>query len=430
MDEDAPVLSADGLTLYFCSRGHDSMGGYDIFRSTYDATSGTWSKPLNLGYPFNSPADDIYFIPDSLNTIFHLASNREGTIGQEDLFVIKMHSNVLVKGRVTDKRTGEPLTGFTVKFVAQRKPERQETITTDSNGTYSASLRSNYYYNTEIRSDEGNVLLNEILEVSPAYVENTQLIENFQIDFTAEEIVVQRQRLRLENLNLIKIQYLPEDSLIISGKVNNTEGVVPDARVTIRKENSGDVLYETQTDAKGAYSFSFVSEKETDYIIEIHKSNYLLNSIAVLYNEKVNVIGNQPEQQSARINAIDVTTRLSEIKVGAKQVLGGVYFEFKSADLFSESYIALDKLVNFLEQHPNITLEVGGYTDDSGTQQKNKQLSLKRAQTVSNYLQAKGISGQRLKAAGYGKSGPIVSNEFALNGRDVNRRVEIKILSN
>jgi outer membrane protein OmpA-like peptidoglycan-associated protein len=317
-----------------------------------------------------------------------------------------------------------------VKFVAQRKPERQETITTDSNGTYSASLRSNYYYNTEIRSDEGKVLLNEILEVSPAYVENTQLIENFQIDFTAEEIVVQRQRLRLENLNLIKIQYLPEDSLIISGKVNNTEGVVPDARVTIRKENSGDVLYETQTDAKGAYSFSFVSEKETDYIIEIHKSNYLLNSIAVLYNEKVNVIGNQPEQQSARINAIDVTTRLSEIKVGAKQVLGGVYFEFKSADLFPESYIALDKLVNFLEQHPNITLEVGGYTDDSGTEQKNKQLSLKRAQTVINYLQAKGISGQRLKAAGYGKSGPIVSNEFALNGRDVNRRVEIKILSN
>jgi outer membrane protein OmpA-like peptidoglycan-associated protein len=85
--------------------------------------------------------------------------------------------------------------------------------------------------------------------------------------------------------------------------------------------------------------------------------------------------------------------------------------------------------VDFLKEYPKITLEVSGYTDDLGTERENKILSLKRAQAVVQYLNAKGIAKNRLKATGYGKSQPIVSNESALNGRDINRRVQIRILS-
>jgi hypothetical protein len=80
-DEDAPFLSEDGNTLYFSSRGHDSMGGYDVFKTTYSPGSRSWSKPVNMGYPFSTPADDIYFVTDSLNTISYVTSNRNGTTG-------------------------------------------------------------------------------------------------------------------------------------------------------------------------------------------------------------------------------------------------------------------------------------------------------------------------------------------------------------
>ncbi|MBS1652885.1 MAG: PD40 domain-containing protein [Bacteroidetes bacterium] len=62
LDEDYPCLSADGKTLYFSSKGYDSMGGYDIYKSTWNNETQTWDKPINLGSPVNSPFDDLYFL--------------------------------------------------------------------------------------------------------------------------------------------------------------------------------------------------------------------------------------------------------------------------------------------------------------------------------------------------------------------------------
>jgi hypothetical protein len=61
-DEEYPFLSPDGKTLYFSSKGFENMGGYDIFRSSWDEETQTWSAPINLGSPINSPYDDIYFV--------------------------------------------------------------------------------------------------------------------------------------------------------------------------------------------------------------------------------------------------------------------------------------------------------------------------------------------------------------------------------
>ncbi len=58
-DEDAPFISPDGKTLYFASKGFDSMGGYDIFKSEWDENNSTWSKPENMGYPFNDANDNF-----------------------------------------------------------------------------------------------------------------------------------------------------------------------------------------------------------------------------------------------------------------------------------------------------------------------------------------------------------------------------------
>ena len=63
-DENYPFLHPDGKTLYFSSKGHNSIGGYDIFKSTFNDITDLWSEPENLGTPINTPDDDILFITD------------------------------------------------------------------------------------------------------------------------------------------------------------------------------------------------------------------------------------------------------------------------------------------------------------------------------------------------------------------------------
>lgn len=76
-DEDYPYMSPDGRFLYFCSKGHNSMGGYDVFRSYYDPNTETFGPPENVDFSINTPADDIFYIVDSLDQNAYFSSNRE-----------------------------------------------------------------------------------------------------------------------------------------------------------------------------------------------------------------------------------------------------------------------------------------------------------------------------------------------------------------
>ncbi len=89
-DEDYAYVTLDGRTMYFSSKGHNSIGGYDIFKSTRKSSTSPWGKPVNLGYPINSPYDDILFIPDFTGNIAYFSSNRRNPIGGYNLFEIKM----------------------------------------------------------------------------------------------------------------------------------------------------------------------------------------------------------------------------------------------------------------------------------------------------------------------------------------------------
>ena len=80
-DEAFPFLSSDG-TLYFASKGHNSIGGYDIFKSEYDASSGQWGMPENLGFPINTPYDDFMFAIESNGKSAFFASDRSSKDGQ------------------------------------------------------------------------------------------------------------------------------------------------------------------------------------------------------------------------------------------------------------------------------------------------------------------------------------------------------------
>ncbi|MBS1234227.1 MAG: hypothetical protein H6R34_791, partial [Bacteroidetes bacterium] len=92
-DEDFPYFDVRSSTLYFSSEGHSSMGGLDIFKSTYDWNTRTWSKPENIGFPINSPYDDYMLVMDDLGQSAQFASNRNTGPGMVMLYRIGFNEN-------------------------------------------------------------------------------------------------------------------------------------------------------------------------------------------------------------------------------------------------------------------------------------------------------------------------------------------------
>jgi len=86
LNEDAPFIHPDGVTLFFSSEGWNSMGGSDIFYSTFNPKDSTWGIPVNLGYPINSPDDDRYYVLNGDGSMGYFSSNRKGGQGQQDLY--------------------------------------------------------------------------------------------------------------------------------------------------------------------------------------------------------------------------------------------------------------------------------------------------------------------------------------------------------
>ena len=91
-DEDAPFVDSETNTLYFSSLGHNTMGGYDIFRSSL--VRGEWSPAQNLGYPINSPHDDVYFTLSHDRGTAYFSSDRPGGFGAKDLYRVILLSQV------------------------------------------------------------------------------------------------------------------------------------------------------------------------------------------------------------------------------------------------------------------------------------------------------------------------------------------------
>lgn len=86
-DEEGIFLSKDGKKMYFASKGHNTMGGFDIFKSEL-SEDGTWGLPENLGYPINTPEDEVFYMTDSSGVYGYYATIREGGYGARDIYKI------------------------------------------------------------------------------------------------------------------------------------------------------------------------------------------------------------------------------------------------------------------------------------------------------------------------------------------------------
>ncbi len=112
-DEEAPYIHPDGFTLFFSSKGHKGMGGYDIFFSSMLSDTGKWSESMNMGYPVNSTDDDIFFVPTVGSKRAYYSSFKKGGYGDEDIYMITFSDQretplTVYKGTLLDKDGNVP----------------------------------------------------------------------------------------------------------------------------------------------------------------------------------------------------------------------------------------------------------------------------------------------------------------------------------
>ncbi|MDX2189254.1 MAG: OmpA family protein [Bacteroidota bacterium] len=200
-DEDSPYITPDGKYLYLSSKGHFGMGEYDIYKSAWNNSTKTWSKPENLGYPINSPDNDIYFVIAGDNKTAYYASAKSGSLGGNDIFVINLEvpvkkdtllanksrtmakqikgksittksaevtssikSTVRTKFKVIDEKTGK-LIDVTVSGIKVLNNEPVKNIRKTTEGEYELSLEPGFNYSIEIQK-EGFLFYSENLDLT------------------------------------------------------------------------------------------------------------------------------------------------------------------------------------------------------------------------------------------------------------------------
>jgi hypothetical protein len=193
-DEDAPQIHTDNTTLFFSSKGHSGMGGYDIFSTVMDRLTDTWSQPRNVGYPINTAGDDIHFSLNADGSRAYFNSSHLTADGQNDIFLMERPetsaSRFLLKGKVVQKQQEE---SFKARVVLTNKntSEVQATTTTElANGTYAFNLAFDTDYSLSIHSDEQVFNTRDINIESQADL--FQYVMNFVVDQDKMFIIEQR----------------------------------------------------------------------------------------------------------------------------------------------------------------------------------------------------------------------------------------------
>jgi outer membrane protein OmpA-like peptidoglycan-associated protein/tetratricopeptide (TPR) repeat protein len=331
-DEEGVFISTDGRYLYFASMGHNSMGGFDIFRSERK-DNGAWSAPENLGYPINTPDDEVFFVMDQSGLFGYYSAIRGGGAGAKDIYkVIFLGSEKELITAMKDQLVAGPgnrKTGFLTK------PELPR-------------------------------------------LDTTIMVTGHVLDTVGGRKPV------LARLTFIDPEGILEDIGVITNDTGIFIARLPEAKI---------------------------------YGVEINATGYLY------FLDILDLMGQNNDQQVVQ------DFYLKKIEVGTKVVLKNIYFQTGKAILRPESYDALDQVFRFLENNPGMKLEISGHTDNTGSLRINQKLSRERAKAVVDYLVGRGIPQEMLVYEGYADSQPVAPNDTP-EGRERNRRVEFKVLSN
>ena len=184
-DDDSPFMSKDGKTLYFSSRGHNTMGGYDIFKSEYDEAGRKWGPAQNMGYPINTPDDDSYYRLSPDGSYAYLSSYRIGGYGEKDIYTINYIKNANIIGKVFSKRDSTTvIPGIELVFSGAQADKTALSFrdVTKPDGAYQVAVLSGRTYQVAVSKDGKNIETQEFA-VPVSTNDSTTITKNFYVDY-------------------------------------------------------------------------------------------------------------------------------------------------------------------------------------------------------------------------------------------------------
>lgn len=328
-NEETPFLANNDRTLFFSSRGHYNMGGYDIFRSDLDE-NGNWSKPINVGYPVNTSDDDLFFSPAGKGNRGYLSRFTGEDEGLGDIFSYDIYSelnprNFMIMGRAGVRNLLEEFPQ-PVKVTAVNTTDLKKVMSTLTNpvtGLWSFRLPHGSYRFTYESDDALPVTLEQEMPLGhPGDTIRLETVILDQTDFSA--------RLTLLGDTLITVTGKePAGISLISGEKSllDVEVISPDSVITTERYQLAD----------SAFTYSFVPEEgrslvtfritdrfgnEAGAAVTVNRSNAPKEEEVPLFHQiPVQPAAEKtPEKQEDEIDTLDVSTG-DTLSWGGQEVL-------------------------------------------------------------------------------------------------------------
>lgn len=214
--------------------------------------------------------------------------------------------------------------------------------------------------------------------------------------------------------------FLPKPIVVITGKITDIKNsdMLP-----------ADIIFESATDVTQKYYAKFNPAKKKFRLVVPGGKKYKFKISSPGFDNGIGYVNYTSVTGYKEIKFDMALKRKTVVEVAEEQeviTLDNVYFDFGKADVKTESFPELDKIVKLMFENPGIKIEIDAHTDNVGSDDYNLKLSQSRAESVMSYLISNGILLNRLTAKGFGSSKPVADNNTE-QGRQKNRRVEFKI---
>tara|TARA_B100000809_G_C15130810_1_gene528352 strand:+ start:489 stop:2930 length:2442 start_codon:yes stop_codon:yes gene_type:complete len=468
-DEESPFIHPDGRTLFFSSRGHNTMGDYDIYKTVLKDNG--WSKPENMGYPLNTTNNDLHFVLSANGKNGYYTSERVDSYGKQDIYQVEMPANniplTMIRGSILCADSLKPLdviikvrdteTGEFIKHVYKPNPETGKYLIILPPGkSYDMIVSTKgyipYKMNVFIPEQKEFYELYQTIYIKSVHPLDKKIGQGISVDnsfFNTEGVVTDLDEVRRQEvLRQKQLQGLLDDIINASDSLsmNNLDEVVASNFDVKYKTMAVDTGFGSLVDLIGQVfeNTDSTALKHVNNIIDRGFYSYaerniyfygdpigkLKDTLKVTTNEFALV---QPINYSdTSAFGINDKNEMFDSKNGARSIVSQVLFEtilFDSdrSKIKREYNDPLTDLIKVFKGFPYMSFVVTGHTDNVGSIQYNEQLSRYRVEALEKFLLENGVEPDKIRIEWEGEKAPLNKNLTA-EERAQNRRVDIRLV--
>lgn len=463
-DETFPYIHENGA-FYFSSNGHTGLGGLDLFTVQLKENVPTGAIQ-NLGYPINSSKDDFAFISDVKNTSGYFSSNRYGS---DDIFRYTRNPIVVkVEGKVLANLQGAK-TALNNALVTLNYGSRTDSVYTNSIGFYSFDLTVNTPYTLTVTTDQYEEILKESIS-TVGITQSTTLQNDFEfvppvVAKTAlNDCDVAKVRLQINNIYydldkfnirsdaektlqklLVILKDFPELELKIKSHTDSRASAEYNMRLSNNRANAVIDWLTARGISKSRLTGEYFGKRiivngcgdGVDCSEDVHQVNRRSEFYFFYQGKNLTIDCGIILDATPQVHVIPVppTTPSGKCSYAKEDVnLDNIFYDLDKSNIREDALPAMNKLLGVLNKYPELHLQIKSHTDSRASAAYNLQLSKRRAQSVIDWLVARGINKARLSGDYFGKR-LLVNNcgdgvECDEDVHQINRRSEFYLFLN